>query len=160
MEGKIRHLDFVSSICLFLFSVYVIWESLNIYKNVGGPMYSSPGLMTLIVGSMLLLSSLLLFNKTMKNVGFTANVHAFSSWFREFIRAKDTLNMLKGIAILAIFTFFLLPRFPFLLASFIFMFILMKVMGAGSNLKILIISVSVSASVFTLFQIIFKVPLP
>ena len=160
MEGKVRHLDFVSSIFLFLFSVYVIWESLIIYKNVGGPMYSSPGLMTLIIGSMLLLSSVLLFNKTMKNVGFTANVHAFSSWFSKFIRAKDTMNMLKGIAILAIFTFFLLPRFPFLLASFIFMFILMKVMGAGSNLKILIISASVSVSVFTLFQIIFKVPLP
>ena len=30
---------------------------------------------------------------------------------------QDTQNMLKGIAILAIFTFFLLPRFPFLLAS-------------------------------------------
>ena len=160
MEEKLRHLDFLSSICLFLIAGYIIWESWRIHENVGGPLYASPGFLTLFLGSMLLLTSVLLFTRTVKNVGVAGNIRAVSNWFGGFIKNTDTKNMLKGIGILAIFTFFLLPRFPFLLASVIFMFFLMKVMNAGSNLKIALISSSVSICVFVLFQVIFKIPLP
>ncbi|SDN09964.1 tripartite tricarboxylate transporter TctB family protein [Bacillus sp. OK048] len=160
METQIKHLDFISSICLFLISSYIIGESLRIHGEVGGPMYASPGLLTLFLGSMLLLCSVLLFIKSLKKVGFSANVRGVRRWLGEFIKSKETKRMLLGILILGFFVFFLLPRFPFLLSSFIFLFILMKVMDAGSILKITIISICVSGSIFTLFQIIFKVPLP
>ena len=105
-------------------------------------------------------TSVLLFARTVKNVGIAGNIQIVKSWFDTFVKNKETQNMLKGIAILAIFTFFLLPRFPFLLASVIFMFVLMKVMDAGSNLKIGVIALTVSVSVYVLFQVIFKIPLP
>lgn len=160
MEENMRHLDFLSSICLFLIGGYITWESWNIHEDVGGPLYASPGFLTLFLGSMLLLTSVLLFTRTVKNVGVAGNVAAVKRWFGDFVKSVDTQNMLKGIVILAVFTFFLLPRFPFLLASVIFMFALMKIMNAGSTLKIALISSSVSICVFVLFQVIFKIPLP
>jgi hypothetical protein len=160
METQIKHLDFISSICLFLISSYIIAESLRIHGEVGGPLYASPGLLTLFLGSMLLLCSVLLFIKSINKVGFLANVRAVRQWLGEFIKSKETQSMLLGILILGLFVFFLLPRFPFLLSSFIFLFILMKALNAGSILKITIISICVSGSIFILFQIIFKVPLP
>ena len=160
MEANIKHLDFISAICLFLVSGYIIWDSWRIHEDVGGPLYASPGLLTLFLGTMIALCSVLLFIRCLKNVGITGNIRAFTQWFTEFIKMKETLNTLLGIGILALFVFILLPRFPFLISSFIFTFILMKVMEAGSILKITIISACVSGSIFTLFQIIFKVPLP
>ena len=160
MEANIKHLDFISAICLFLVSGYIIWDSWRIHEDVGGPLYASPGLLTLFLGTMIALCSVLLFIRCLKNVGISGNIRAFSQWFTEFIKMKETLNTLLGIGILALFVFILLPRFPFLISSFIFTFILMKVMEAGSILKITIISACVSGSIFTLFQIIFKVPLP
>ena len=160
MEANIKHLDFISAICLFLVSVYIIWDSWRIHEDVGGPLYASPGLLTLFLGTMIALCSVLLFIRCLKNVGISGNIRAFTQWFTEFIKMKETLNTLLGIGILALFVFILLPRFPFLISSFIFTFILMKVMEAGSILKITIISACVSGSIFTLFQIIFKVPLP
>lgn len=160
MEEKLRHYDFLSSICLFLIAGYIIWESWRIHVDVGGPLYSSPGFLTLFLGSVLMLTSVLLFTRTVKNVGIAGNIQIVKSWFGAFVKNQETQNMLKGLAVLAIFTFFLLPRFPFLLASVIFMFALMKVMDAGSNLKIVIIAMSVSVSVYVLFQVVFKIPLP
>jgi len=155
-----RHLDFMSSICLFLISIYIVWGSLDINSDVGGPVYSSPGLLPLFIGSMLLLCSVILFTRSMKKAGFAGNLSAIRSWLSEFRKSKETMNMLMGIAVLAIFTFFLFPTFPFLLSSFIFMVFLMKVLDAGSYFKIILISACVSTIVYVLFQIIFKVPLP
>ena len=160
MEEKLRHLDFLSSICLFLIAGYIMWESWSIHVDVGGPLYSSPGFLTLFLGTMLMFTSVLLFSRTLKNIGIAGNIQAVKMWFGIFIRRTDTQNMFKGIAILAVFTFFLLPRFPFLLASMIFMFALMKIMDAGSNIKIALVSSTVSVCVFVLFQVVFKIPLP
>ncbi|TXK84992.1 tripartite tricarboxylate transporter TctB family protein [Paenibacillus sp. N3.4] len=155
-----KHLDFITSICLFLLSVYIIADSLKMIKTVGGPVYSSPGLLPIIIGSMLMLCTVVLFIKSMKSVGFMGNLRALSEWFRPFIKDTDTRAMLSGIAIIAVYSFVLVPRLPFLLSSIIFMVFLMKVINAGSYLKISLISVSVSASLYILFEIIFKVPLP
>ncbi|MCR8633425.1 tripartite tricarboxylate transporter TctB family protein [Paenibacillus radicis (ex Xue et al. 2023)] len=157
---KIRHLDFASSICLFLLSLFIVWESNNIRVNAGGPIYSSPGLLPLFIGSMLMLCSILLFFKTLKHVGISGNIRALGAWFPQFIKNKDVLNMLAGIAIIGIFTFILIPRFPFMLSSFIFLVFLMKIMEAGSYRKIILTAASVSIFIYVLFEIGFNVTLP
>lgn len=154
------HLDFISSIVLFLLSIFIVTESIGINGEVGGPLFSSPGLLPLFLGTMLMLCSVLLFVRSMKQSGFAGNIDDLKMWLQQNAKSSETRNMLLGIAILALFTFFLLPRLPFLLASFIFLFVLMKVMNAGSVRKIVLTSVIVSAAVYTLFEIIFKVPLP
>lgn len=159
-EEQPKHFDFISSICLFLIAVYIVFESIKISNEVGGPLYSSPGLLPLFLGSMLLLCSVLLFARSLKKTGISGNISTLKAWFAEVSKSKDTMNMLIGIVILGVFTFFLMPTFPFLISSFIFMVVLMKVLDAGSYWKVIIISACVSATVYTLFQIIFKVPLP
>lgn len=159
-ENTLRPLDFVTSIILFLISIFIVWESMHINQEVGGPIYSSPGLMPLFLGFMMLLCSVLLFIRSVKKVGISGNLRDFKDWFAATMKTGDTTNILMGIGALAVFTFILLPRLPFLLSSFIFLVLLMKILKAGSYLKITIISIIVSVSVFTLFQIIFKVPLP
>ncbi|NOV03688.1 tripartite tricarboxylate transporter TctB family protein [Paenibacillus planticolens] len=157
--GTPKHLDFITSICLFLVSVYILVDSMKMVKTVGGPIYSSPGLLPIIIGSMLMLCTVVLFIKSMKNVGFTGNVRAIGEWFGPFIKDTDTRGMLTGIVIIAVYCFVLVPRLPFLLSSVIFLVFLMKVMNAGSYFKIILTAVAVSISLYVLFEIIFKVPL-
>ncbi|MFD0677846.1 MULTISPECIES: tripartite tricarboxylate transporter TctB family protein [unclassified Paenibacillus] len=160
MVEKVRHLDFASSICLFLLSLFIVLESNFIRTDAGGPLYSSPGLLPLFIGSMLMLCSIILFFKSLKNAGITGNFRALGAWFPQFIKDKDVLNMLAGIAIIGIFTFVLVPRFPFMLSSFIFLVFLMKIMEAGSYRKIILTAASVSIFIYVLFEIGFKVSLP
>src|SRR4051794_16137129 len=104
-EEKPKHLDFMSSIILSLLALYIIWESIKITNEVGGPIYSSPGLLPLILGCMLLLCSVLLYRGSLKNAGVSGNISTLKTWFAEVSKSKDTMNMLIGIGILGIFTF-------------------------------------------------------
>lgn len=157
--GTPKHLDFITSICLFLVSVYIVVDSWMMINSVGGPVYSSPGLLPIIIGSMLMLCTIVLFIKSVKNVGFSGNLRAISEWFGPFFKDADVRSMFTGILIIAVYCFVLVPRLPFLLSSVIFMVFLMKVLNAGSYLKIILTAVSVSISLYVLFEILFKVPL-
>lgn len=155
-----KKFDFASSVALILTALYVIYESMDIYEKAKEPMYLSPALVPLILSIALLLCSLVLFVNSIKDGGVGMRVSELSEWFAQVKGEAATKSMLIGTIIIGIYTYFLLGELPFMVATLIFMIVLMMYLRVGSFVKILIISVITVAATHGLFQELFRVPLP
>lgn len=123
-------------------------------------MYLSPTLIPTMLGAMMLVLSILLFVSSIKDGGLGARVGEFSNYMKDVKADPNSLRMLIGLAFMGIYTFVLLGLFPFWLATFLFMFLLMFFLEAGDIIHIVIISAVITALVVFLFQVCFRVPLP
>ena len=108
----------------------------------------------------MLVLSILLFVASIKDGGPGARVGEFSAYMKDVKADPNSLRMLIGLAFMGIYTFVLLGLFPFWLATFLFMFLLMFFLEAGDIIHIVIISAVITALVVFLFQVCFRVPLP
>ena len=70
------------------------------------------------------------------------------------------MRMFIGVVLMAVYTFILIEILPFWIATFLFMFLLMYFLDAGSLVKILLVSAASVALIVLLFQVCFRVPLP
>lgn len=160
MENRKSMKDFISAVILILLSVYVLFEGFNIYTKAGKPLYLSPALIPMMLGVMLLVLSIVLLFGSLKDGGAAARGAEMKAWFKEIKADSNTMRMLIGVVIMGLYTFVLLGMLPFWLATFLFMFLLMYFLEAGSIVEILSVSVIITGLVIFLFQICFRVPLP
>lgn len=152
--------DFISSAVIFILSLYVLFEGYNIYTKSGKLMHLSPALLPLMLGAFLLILSIVLFVESLKEGGISARFGEINDWFAQIKADPNTLRMLMGVVLMALYTFVLLGMLPFWLSTFLFMLLLMYFLDAGSILKIVVISVLITGLVIFLFQVCFRVPLP
>ena len=146
LENNKKMKDFMSSAVIFILALYVLFEGYNIYTKSGKLLYLSPALIPLMLGTILLVLSIVLFAESLKEGGMQAD--------------PNTMRMLVGVVLMGLYTFVLLGMLPFWLATFLFMLLLMYFLEAGSIVKIVVISVLVTGLVIFLFQVCFRVPLP
>lgn len=154
------HFDFVTGIVLMLVSLVMIVDCYRIWRDVGGDIYASPGMLPMLLSVLLLFTSFLLLKRSVRANGAGANARDFGAWFAGFRRSAVAREMLRGGLILAIYTFVLAPRLPFWASTSMFMVLLMAVVKASSLPKILLITALVVGSIYAVFQTIFHVPLP
>lgn len=152
--------DFISSIVILLLSVYVLFESRNIYVKAGKLLHLSPALIPMMLGTVLLVLSIILMASSLKDGGAGARISEFKSCMKAVKEDPNTMRMLIGVVLMALYTFVMLGMLPFWIATFLFMLLLMYFLEAGSIVKIVLISVVVTALIIFLFQICFRVPLP
>ena len=156
MENNNKMKDFISSAVIFSLSLYVLFEGYNIYTKSGKLLYLSPALIPLMLGTILLVLSIVLFTGSLKEGGLQARAAELKAWSGEVKADRGTMRMLVGVVLMGLYTFVLL----FWLATFLFMLLLMYFLEAGSIVKIVVISVLVTGLVIFLFQVCFRVPLP
>jgi len=152
--------DFVTSIFLMILSVVMIVDSYRMGVDVGGALYASPGMLPMVLATLLLLTSAMLFRRSVQQNGFGKNFADFLAWFDAFRKSGTTREMLLGGLILALYTFALAPRLPFWISTSIFMISVMAILKATSIVKNILITALVVGSVYGVFQTIFHVPLP
>ena len=157
---KQTHFDFITSIILVILSLVMIFDSFRMGADVGGPLYASPGMMTMVLAIFLLVTSGLLLKRSIRVNGVSNNIADFLSWFHSFRKSKPAQEMLLGGLILALYTFILAPRLPFWLSTSIFMLFIMGILNAVSIVKNVLITAAVVGSIYGVFQMIFHVPLP
>ena len=155
-----KHLNFLCSLFLIIFSIYVIISGYNIYKEAGETMSLSPGLLPLILGGALLFCSLLQLITENKESGLKKRLTEVKLWFNAVIKEENTKNMVMGTFFIGIYSFVLLGKLKFWLASLIFTISLMIFLKAASYIKIVILSIIAVGSIVLLFQILFRIPLP
>lgn len=160
MENNKKLRDFISSIVILLLSVFVLAESRGIYVKAGKTLYLSPALIPLMLGTILLVLSVVLMLESLKEGGIAARAAEGKQWMKAIKEDPNSLRMLIGLVLMGIYTFVLLGMLPFWLATFLFMFLLMYFLEAGSLVKIVVISIVVTALIIFLFQVCFRVPLP
>lgn len=158
--GKNTCFDFITSLALILLSLAVILDSLRMAGEVGGHLYASPGMMPMVLAILLLFTGILLLRRSVGKNGVRQNIVDFIVWFKAFCKSKPAQEMLTGGLILALYTFILAPRLPFVISTAIFLVFVMGMLNATSIFKNVLITASVVGGIYTVFQVIFHVPLP
>ena len=157
MDNNKKMKDFLSSIVIFFVALFVIVESRTIYIKAGKLFYLSPALIPMMLGVLLLILSLVLFFSSLKDGGFAARKTEIAAFLKAVKEDPNSVRMLVGVLLMALYTFVLMEFLPFWLATFLFMMILMYFLEAGSLIKIVAVSVVITAAVIFLFQICFRV---
>ena len=125
MENNNKMKDFISSAVIFILSLYVLFEGYNIYTRSGKMLYLSPALIPLMLGTILLVLSIVLFTESLKEGGLQARAAELKAWSGEVKADRGTMRMLVGVVLMGLYTFVLLGMLPFWLATFLFMLLLM-----------------------------------
>ncbi|HPZ15455.1 MAG TPA: tripartite tricarboxylate transporter TctB family protein [Sphaerochaeta sp.] len=164
MDNKQK--DFVISLALVALGVYTTVGGVNIYLRAAKPPYNitdlgiSPGLLPIILGALLLILSLVLFFKTLKESSLAARTTTLALWFKDAAKNKDIQMMVGGMVIMAIYSFLLVGLLPYWIASTVFLIALMSFLRASKFLTIVLVALIAVGSVILLFQVGFNVSLP
>lgn len=150
----------MTGIVLLVVAGYVVWDSTLMAGRVGGPFYTTPGMLPIVLGLALALTASLLLKRSIREEGLKTTLDNIKNWACVMCKSKTVKEMLLGIVILGVYTFLLVPAFPFWLSGLIFLVFIMGVLNATSLMKSLIISAVTVAAIVVVFEVIFHVPLP
>lgn len=162
-KESLRRKDFVASLILLVIGILVLIESIKMTFFVEIPgvesegWFVAPGVFPLMLSTGLVIMSLIVLATVFKETTIK-----FTGWekIRDVFKSKDNLIMAAEIGLLFFYTFILLGRMHFAIATSIYLFLAMFIVKAASWYKIAIISVAVSIAIAYVFGTLFKVPLP
>lgn len=163
--------DFMFSFVLIALGIYVVIEGMKIFRFAAGNPYRiteftvSPAFLPVILGYALIFCSVLLFFQSLKTGqrkvdALKTHINNIKTMFLPIFKDVDILSMAGGLVFIAIYTFVLLGRLPFWLASLIFLMAIMFYLKAGKWWKIVIVSVSAIALILLLFVVGFNAAMP
>ena len=175
MEQR-KHVDFVSALIFLAISIFMIFSGIGYHnqllQRVNVPFVESPGLLPVIVGSGLLVCSIMLLKRSMENT----SIKEIAQKIKEGTKAisnKQTLYTLVGIALLGAYIYIIIPLFSaipgldsiifglgFLIGTIIFLIGIMLYLKATSLFKISIISIVFVIILYILVRVVFNAPLP
>lgn len=162
-EGK-EHLDFLTSIVLFIISIAVIILSLGYWKASNAVFYASPGFMPILIAVGLALMSAIQFFNSLKGSSIAERWAQVTYAIPAGLRSPKVWRAAGGLAIFGIYIFVLLGRLPFWLASFLALFASLLYLNwkkeVKAVLKLAVIAVLSIAGIVLLFQVMFSVPMP
>ncbi len=166
-----RHLDFFTSLVLMGICVWVIVTSQGYYqqqlkRKICSTFYESTGFMPTVFAGFLLVMSLLLLLQSLKGAGLGLRLKELGSALRQTLRSQTVYKALGGLAIFAVYIYFLLGRMYFGVASVLVLFATLLYAYFDRHnlprvlLKSVLISVLSVAGIVALFQYAFSVPMP
>ncbi len=164
MDSKQK--DFTISLVLVALGIYTTIEGIRIYIKASKAPYNidsfaiSPGLLPTILGALLLILSLVLMTKSLKNGNFLIRIKQLLTWAREAVFDSDIRMMVGGMVIMGIYAFLLIGLIPYYLSSAVYLASLMLFLRASSFLKTILVAIITIALVILLFQTGFNVSLP
>jgi len=162
-EGK-EHLDFLTSIVLFIICIAAIILSIGYWKKSGVIFYASPGFMPIIISVGLALMSVIQFFNSLKGSSVSERWAQITYAIPAGFRSPKVWRAVGGLVIFAIYIFVLLGRLPFWLASFFALFASLLYLNwkkeVKTILKLAVIAALSIAGIVLLFQVAFSVPMP
>ena len=175
MDSK-KHVDFISAIVFLALSVYVIYSGIGYYQAIqvrgATPFYESPGFFPVIIGCGLLVCSMMLLVRSLKGGAFSENIQKLKEGGVQFAKSPTALKALIGCTWMGIYVYFFLSYLGFVVGTMIFLLGLMiflqadKIFKAEKKaalrtlVKIVVVSAASVGFTYTIFQTIFRVPLP
>ncbi|MFC1715477.1 hypothetical protein ACFL6S_17540 [Candidatus Poribacteria bacterium] len=161
-QRKLRKADFVTSIFLFALGLWICLKSLKMpmkdsFGGVQNVWYVSPALLPIIIGSALMLLSLMLFVNAVRAIGFVWIVKGangkLNGIFRELTISEKALRFIAILILLSTFVFLNIPRIDFFLSSILFLlaFITMFYFGRRELLIRLLMFYSAGNGLFIVY---------
>lgn len=169
MDKKTKDCAFAAG--LILFSLYVLYEGLNIIERASKPPFNiksfgiSPGMMPVVLAvALFAFSGILLFytlrGETNIPAAFFRHLRAAVVGAGRAVRVPAVRRMAGGMLIMGLYSFFGLGDIPFWIGASIFLVVLMGFLRASKPWVIVIASGTSVALILVLFQILFKTSLP
>lgn len=154
--------DFFSALLLILFTGFLFQQSLLIHEDAKVAWQVSPALLPVFLGSCLLLCSLILLLRSLKQQSAAALSGSVQQHIFEWFCAdnSDWKRVLGGIALLGIYIFALVPVFEFWLSSSLFLLAIFLYLRASSYVGIVLVTIGTVGGIIVLFNKIFNVTLP
>jgi len=158
-EKQMAKADFVTSICLLLFSLLIMFYTLFSFPRFPewGGIYSNPGYVPFLLGLTLFFMSGYLLIRSLKRQGHLVRISR--KGYGLFIRSPVVIRLLICFGLFVLY-YALLGRVPFLVNTALYLFLSIIIFGRGKWYIALIISVATSLAVYLIFIKIFLVPLP
>ena len=168
-------LDFISSIVLLLFSIFVFANGIYIIKTMklgkGVEWYVSPALLPMFIGIVIGLLSVILISKTWKDALTFLKLKKLSKIDDKKFSVKELiinfnnnvyLRLALTLLLLIVYVFILIGKIPFPLATFIYLTSNMIIFRENNFAiwKILLISLAASFLIYYGFGVLAKIPLP
>lgn len=154
--------DFFSALLLILFTGFLFQQSLLIHEDAKVAWQVSPALLPVFLGSCLLLCSLILLLRSMKQQSAAALSGSVKQHICDWFCAEnsDWKRVLGGITLLGIYIFILIPIFEFWLSASLFLLAIFLFLRAASYAKSILVAVGTVGGIIILFNKIFNVTLP
>lgn len=162
--------DFVVSILLMLFSVWIVAHSLQMprFEDLGANPFSVPGIVPGLLGTVIFILSLAVFIRSLRQKGYRLGINRQT--LQGFLRDASIQRMLLTTAICIIYGMAMVGRMNYYLATFIFVLGFLLIFQyraaeeAAARKKLLITSLVQSALtaaiVGAVFRYLFLVDLP
>ena len=161
-----EHLDFLTSIILFIVCVVAIILSMGYWKKLGGAFYASPGFMPTIIAGALIIMAITLFVNSIKGSSISERCRQLGAAVPATLHSRGFWRAVIGLAIFAVYIFVLLGRLPFWLASFLVLLAILLYLNFEGKfqfkpvLKLILIAALSIGGIVLLFQVAFSVPMP
>lgn len=122
-EAKMPNADFVSSIILILFGSSVVYFSAKMptFRETGANPYSAPGIVPGFIGATISLMSIIMLIRSIIRSGHRLGITGKS--IEEFFKSPSTGRIFITIALSVIYGVGLLGKMPYLLSTFIYVFL-------------------------------------
>lgn len=154
---KMAKADFICSIIIIVFSLFVIYNCIIMPKYEEWGLYATPGMPPFIFSSILLIMGIILLRRSI-----------FVQGYKIRIKKDYLLCLYHSVAVrrftialsLVIFYSFLLGKIHFVIISAIYIFVNIYIFKGTVWWINFIISIATSFAIWLLFKVIFLVPLP
>ena len=160
-KPKLATLDLIVSVVVFLFGMFVFISGIYMcFFAVTGTdvWYYSPGLFPCFIGTILMLTSIVLFSKKNRNgARITKELFHISDE-----KSLEALRLILAVGLFVCYVFVLIGAIPFTLATFLYLSITMIVFRKPNYpiWKLLLISAVATGIIYLIFGVIASVPLP
>lgn len=154
--------ELVISVALMAGSVWTFYQgiimSIDIYRRVQPPIYTLPGVLPMIVSTLILLASIKVLRYAMAH---GASFRALKSmWIKLPEKGSETATVTLVLGWMAIYVLVLIEYLPFEIATFVFTFVLMWLNKAATLWKMVVISLVFSVVVTYFFAEVVRTPFP
>ena len=125
-KGRLRRADFITSIILILFGLWLLYETFQMpmkdtYGGVENVWYVSPALLPLIISIGIILLGFVLFLHSLKTGGAKKFINGLKQKKRGISESLTRLFII--LLILISYVYLYIPRVDFFLSSLIFLFV-------------------------------------
>jgi putative tricarboxylic transport membrane protein len=156
-DNKTNKADFIDSIFIIAFSLFVIYRCLVMPRYESWGLYATPGMPPLIFALILLALAAIVFVRSIIRKGYKLEIgrHALT----QFVKSGDVHRFSIALGLILLY-FVFLGRLPFVILSAVFLFVTVMMFKGAKWWVSAVVSVLTAVIVWLVFEVVFLVPLP
>ena len=156
-DNKTNKADFIDSIVIIAFSLFVIYRCLVMPRYESWGLYATPAMPPMVFALILLVLATIVFVRSIIRKGY--NIHIGRSGLSQFVRSGDVHRFVLALGLILLY-FVFLGRIPFMILSAVYLFVTVMVFKGAKWWICAIVSVLTAVIVWLVFEVVFLVPLP